>query len=565
MASQLLIGLPISLPRSAYEYGERSSGEIHGVVLTKPHIVNMILDISGYRQTEVLKDATFLEPSCGHGAFLIPAINRFFASPGADLLDVDFLKDRFRAYDIDEEHVEITRDKVRKALIENNVPQKFTDVLANIWVRCGDYLLESDNRTFDFVIGNPPYIRIEQLSPTLQAEYRGRYSSLFDRADIYVAFIERGLDVLSKNGRLSFICADRWILNKYGAPLRRKITESFGIKHYIDLHEASPFESDVIAYPAVFTIGTKKLRKVNVATLHCATPDECEAVTNRLLSKGNGKNGVDVHEYTTWFAGAEPWVLGSPAHLEALRDLERRYAPLECHGDTKVSIGVATGNDSIYIVDNALDVEPDRLVPLVKREDIDEGKINNANRAVINSFTSGKGAINLDDYPKLKAFFAKNEVQIKKRHVAKKSPGSWFRTIDRVYPELVTKPKLLIPDIASSNEVAFDEGHYHPHHNLYYITSSDWDLEVLGGLLSSRVTLFFIWSYAVKMRGKYLRFQAQYLRRICVPNSESINGDLQKKIKIAFRNRDFNTLDSLALKAYNLEALPHFDFVDTRK
>ena len=152
-----------------------------------------------------------------------------------------------------------------------------------------------------------------------------------------------------------------------------------------------------------------------------------------------------------------------------------------------------------------------------------------------------------------------------KRHVAQKNPGSWFRTIDRVYPQLVRVPKLLIPDIAGSNEVVLEEGHYHPHHNLYFVTSERWDMQVLGGLLSSRVALFFVWSYAVKMRGGYLRFQAQYLRRIRVPAPEVIPGKLARAIASAFRERDFTRLDQLALEAYGLDELPLFDFVDTRK
>lgn len=127
------------------------------------------------------------------------------------------------------------------------------------------------------------------------------------------------------------------------------------------------------------------------------------------------------------------------------------------------------------------------------------------------------------------------------------------------------KPKLLIPDIAGSNEVAFDEGHYHPHHNLYFVVSETWDMEVLGGLLGSRVALFYVWSYAVKMRGGYLRFQAQYLRRIRMPPPESIPASAQRRIKKAFRSRDFSALDQLALQAFGISSLPHFDFVDTRR
>ena len=92
-----------------------------------------------------------------------------------------------------------------------------------------------------------------------------------------------------------------------------------------------------------------------------------------------------------------------------------------------------------------------------------------------------------------------------------------------------------------------------------------WDMEVLGGLLSSRVALFFVWSYAVKMRGGYLRFQAQYLRRICLPSPEDISLSLVTQIRTAFRERNFGELDALALQAYGLSSLPDFEFVDTRR
>jgi hypothetical protein len=113
-------------------------------------------------------------------------------------------------------------------------------------------------------------------------------------------------------------------------------------------------------------------------------------------------------------------------------------------------------------------------------------------------------------------------------------------------------------------QVCYDEGRFHPHHNLYYIVSDDWDLEVLGGLISSKVALFFIWSYAVRMRGGYLRFQAQYLRRIRVPAPENITRGVQTQLREAFRQRDFSRLDAIALEAYGLSTLPDFDFVDTR-
>jgi hypothetical protein len=299
-------------------------------------------------------------------------------------------------------------------------------------------------------------------------------------------------------------------------------------------------------------------------TLETASADECGAVTAALAGGVQAlPPGVSVSTYTSWFKGDEPWVLGSPAHLEMLRHLEARLAPIE--STARVGIGVATGLDKIFIVGRDAEIEPDRLVPLVMREDIENGRIRDAGRFVINTFEDAGNSIDLDRYPKLQRYLTTRAKEVNQRHVARKNPGTWFRTIDRVYPKLVSTPKLLIPDIAGSNEVAFEEGRFHPHHNLYFVTSDRWDMEVLGGLLSSRVALFFVWSYAVKMRGGYLRFQAQYIRRIRLPDPKAIPSKLAESLKTAFQERLFARLDELALQAYGLRELPPFDFVDTRK
>ena len=67
------------------------------------------------------------------------------------------------------------------------------------------------------------------------------------------------------------------------------------------------------------------------------------------------------------------------------------------------------------------------------------------------------------------------------------------------------------------------------------------------------------------MRGGYLRFQAQYLRRIRLPSPDTLPKRMVNSIRTAFRKRDFSRLDELALKAYEIEGLPEFDFVDTRR
>lgn len=565
MRTQLGLELDLILPAEAYNYGERSSGDAHGVVLTKPHVVDLILDLADYRASKNLAKLRLLEPSCGEGAFVVPAVRRLLAAARRHKAAPSSLGGCIRAFDIDPKSVEQTRRAVRSCLEAGGIESDVASDLVEEWIAQRDFLLAPLSAEFDAVVGNPPYVRIEQLSPDLQKLYRRRFSTIYDRADLYVAFIQRGLDLLGPSGVLSYICADRWTMNRYGAPLRKLISERFAVRAYVDLHQASPFESDVIAYPSIFAFQRRETDRVLFAKLHDGSASECEEVAALATGeKGTKRGSVEVSWYDRWFSGDDPWVLSGPAQLAALRDLESRFPTLEAGGKTRVGIGVATGSDEVYIVGEGSGVEADRLVPLVMRSDIKEGRIEWQERYVLNTFAEDGRAVDLAAFPGLARRLEQNKAAVQKRDVSGRSGTFWFRTIDRVYPELVGRPKLLIPDIAGANEVAFDRGQYHPHHNLYFITSDSWDLEVLGGLLSSKVALFFVWSYAVKMRGGYLRFQAQYIRRIRVPDPATISKKVQASLRSAFRARNFGKLDALALQVYGLDSLPDFAFVDTR-
>jgi hypothetical protein len=139
-------------------------------------------------------------------------------------------------------------------------------------------------------------------------------------------------------------------------------------------------------------------------------------------------------------------------------------------------------------------------------------------------------------------------VALKRRHTAVKSVNGWYKTIDRVAHSLTATPKLYIADIKN----VLDTGTTYPHHNLYFIQSDVWDLEVLGGLLISAVGQFFVESYGVRMRGGYLRFQAQYLRRIRLPDPASIPRDQADQLIHAFRGRDRQLATEIALGIYGI-------------
>jgi adenine-specific DNA-methyltransferase len=139
-------------------------------------------------------------------------------------------------------------------------------------------------------------------------------------------------------------------------------------------------------------------------------------------------------------------------------------------------------------------------------------------------------------------------------NTATKNARGWYKTIDRVSHALATAPKLYIADIKAALDPVLDAGETYPHHNLYFIRSEEWDLEVLGGLLLSAVGQFFVESYGVRMRGGYWRFQAQYLRRIRVPSPKDLSEIQSNDLRKAFRDRDRGRATRIALEIYGIDA-----------
>lgn len=113
-------------------------------------------------------------------------------------------------------------------------------------------------------------------------------------------------------------------------------------------------------------------------------------------------------------------------------------------------------------------------------------------------------------------------------YTARSAPRKWYKIIDRITPELRHKPKLLIPDIkANGDAITYDAGNFYPHHNLYYITSQQWNLRAPGTTPQRYRTPVRCCIFG-KIGGGYLRFQAQNLKRIRIPYWHDISPDDQQ-------------------------------------
>jgi TaqI-like C-terminal specificity domain/Eco57I restriction-modification methylase len=523
-----------------------------GAVYTRREVVEFMLDLVGYTSDRPLHEERILEPSFGQGDFLVPALKRLLISWRAAGASPEALRTSIRGVELNRLSFEHTHSRVQTELRNAGIDPHIAATIADGWLVHGDFLLTPHQQNFTFIIGNPPYVRQELIADVLMEEYRRRYHTIYDRADIYIPFIERSLGLLSQTGQLCFICSDRWMKNRYGGPLRSMVARSFHVRAYVDMVDTPAFHSDVVAYPAITLI-----ERTRSETTRVALRPEIESHSLRKLAKSLRDHDakvleVNVKTVRNVTTGTEPWLFETSDQLDLVRNFEIRFPLIEDVG-CKVSIGVATGADKEFIGDyHLLDVETSRKLPIVMTRDIKDGHVEWRGLGVINPFGNDGRLVKLSDFPRLRLYLEARQDKISKRHVAEKNPANWYRTIDRIYPEIAVTPKLLIPDIKGEAHIVYEDGKLYPHHNLYFMTSSEWNIRALEAVLKSGIARLFVAAYSTQMRGGYLRFQAQYLRRIRLPFWRDVPTDIREALIFAAESGDLDACNVAAGKLYGL-------------
>nr|WP_228047652.1 N-6 DNA methylase [Saccharopolyspora sp. HNM0983] len=407
------------IPDDAIEQGE---------VFTRSWVVDLVLDLVGYVPSTDLAARTLVEPACGEGAFLgavAERVGRSCGLAGRSILDA---AESVRAYDLLPRNVVASRERVAETLVQQGWPPDDAQSVARMWVRAGDFLLRGPaEHGADFVVGNPPYVRLEDIPDDRLIAYRERWPSMIGRADLYVGFLEAALSALRPGGALGFICADRWMRNQYGRALRQLVCRDFAVDAVLSMHEVDCFEEPVSAYPAVTVLRNGRQGSALVAdtTAEFGSAQAAELLewSRRGATSSVRESSFTASRTTGWFEHADSWPVGSPERLAFLADLEKRLAPLhDAATGTRVGIGIATGADKVYLTQDDDLVERDRLLPLAMVADIRGGHLAWSGTYLVNPWTPDGELVDLERYPRLAEHCARHGEQLTGRHIARKQP-----------------------------------------------------------------------------------------------------------------------------------------------
>ena len=505
-------------------YGERTSGGGHGDVPTAPEVVRYMLDLIGYTSDKNLSNTIILEPSCGEGEFIVEISRRLMESARQFGFDAQaaFVKCIY-GYDIVVEKIQ----RCKQRLSDMGLAPTDSHVCA------GDFL-SARVPEVDLVVGNPPYVRYENI-PADQLDYIKRTFPTFHyRADLYIPFFEKTLRLLKPGGRHCFICANRWLKNEYGRKLRRLVARYFRLETIINLERADAFQEDVLAYPGITLISNN----TSSPTFGYAEVERVADLTSLHPTERNSPVDED------W---SDAFIRTDHSQLYTIEEL-----------GFKIGIGVATGADNIFISSELPSlVESELLLPAINAKDLRGDTMRWHQEYLLNPYTPSGELISLTHYPQAARYLESHKERLADRHVARKNTSKWYKTIDRINPQLRTEAKILLPDMSGNRYIFVDEGQFYPLHNLYYVTGhSVRKLKILSAILMSDIIRQQIGSITNNMNGGFPRWQSQYLRKLKVPDFLALDGAIEDKLIRSYDEKDFDAVNSQVSSLYdNLTAI----------
>jgi len=474
-------------------YMKTTTKKTNGIVYTPRWIVDFILEEIDYKIN--IYNKRILDPACGEGNFLIIVVERFLKDCIENNLSLNKIRKALHnnifGFDIDKDAI----TKCKTYL--NDVAQKYGIDKVKWNVLQIDSLdknkIKQYFNSFDYVVGNPPYVRIQHLGKERREKIQKDWA--FCRSgstDMFIAFFELGLNLLNETGKLGFITPNTYFKTKTAQTLRLYLIEKKIIRKIVDFNYHQVFD-DATTCSAI-TILDKNWKQ-----------------NKFFYFKGYKENVKYVDEIDLPNINFNRWVLASNDVLKRIKEIETRGMPLG--KIAQIHVGITTLADDFYIFkDPIIDddkatirlkdgrrflIERDILKPIVKVSVL-KAPNEDQNRWIVFPYKKVHGKYQIipeselrDTYPYAYEYFLAIKDRLLLRDKGKKNPVAWYafgrsQGLDTTWGEkILVSPLNLHPNfiVWEKEEYTFYAG---------YCIKFDGDLNWLVKQLNSEDMEFYI-------------------------------------------------------------------------
>ena len=521
---------------------------------------------------DILRKTRVVDPACGSGAFLVAAfdflyeeytrVNKRIAElrgGTGDVFDLDkeILNNNLYGVDINAESIEITKLSLwLKTAQRGKVLNSLDDNLC-----VGDSLIEDSNYSFraftwkeafpevfadggfDVVLGNPPYVRQEFISP-LKPYLEKRYEVYNGVADLYTYFFELGLRILKPStGRLGYISSATFFKTSSGQKLRAYLSANTELDSIVDFGDVQIFEG-VTTYPAIFVIDNNKPAKEHRIEFLTITETPKEDINKTYAEYAQ--------QMPQLWLNSEQWNFQSEDLYRLLKKIKAEKKTL-AKAYNSPQYGIKTGYNEAFVIDQELKselVEEDPkatkiIKPFLEGKDFKTWRVEPREKYLL--FT--RRGINIESYRsvynhlvELKArLMPKPKSWSKEKKWEGRKAGSyeWYELQDTVdYFENFDSPKIMYGHFSPVALFSYDNKGFYSNDKSYIIPNSDY---YLLGLLNSKVIWLYLKSICPFVRGGYYELRIQYVETIPIPEAtdeqKALIGELAEKAQEAAEAR----------------------------
>jgi type I restriction-modification system DNA methylase subunit len=331
---------------------------------------------------------------------------------------------------------------------------------------------------YDYVVGNPPYVNRQNIPDSKDDLYRKLYETPHWHYDLYVLFIERGMEMLEEGGKLSYITSDQFMTRRYGEKLRGYLSDNANISEIIDFGDTGVFE-DATNYPCILTLSKGKTTEpIPVVVVHEPIDLPMETVRQAL-----GTENYENSSYTSFFVDPdnlteEIWSL-IPARLYDIFDrVQQENLTLEEVGE--VISGARIGKDDVFIgeklsegticdfkpqkASHPIEIENDLLRPIVKGKDVRRWQESWKGKYMIYPLSDDTVIPEQEftqSYPETFDHFKSHENELRERVWFDQGPvelhGEWYAPMYIDSYETYQQTSVLTPALTDENNFALNE------------------------------------------------------------------------------------------------------------
>ena len=522
----------------------QSDKKINGAFFTPQNITDFIAS-----QTITSKDQTICDPSCGCGAFLIAATK--FISEQFKKGIIDIIEENIFGVDIAD--YSIRRAKILLSLLALKSGEDKKEISFNLETKdslVADWkkLFPKIKKGFDVIIGNPPYVKFQDLNKELREKLYKDWKTLkTGNYNLYFAFFELGVALMKSNGILAYITPNNYFTSLAGAPLREYLVSDKLIDKIIDFNHLKLFEAQT--YTCITFL--KKNMEDFFYYERINNYNDLEKLRELKYSKINYSN-----------LNNKKWRLLRELDQENIKKIENIGKKL---GDiVDIRVGIATCKDSVYFIDGKTlengyyrktyqgkdyKIEADITRPIAKISDFKEQKdLDKNSRRIIFPYKKNNGKVEIikeaelkEKYPRCYDYFlaAKSElatrdkgnVQYAEWYAYARTQGLNFFGKKLLTPTFSSEPRFLL----EQNEDALFCNGYAVYLNdkldLFSKTEMKLSFEALKKILNSCIMDYYVKRTSVSIEGGFPCYQKNFIELFGIPKFSSAELNFLEKEK----------------------------------